>query len=239
MVYLNTRLKNAWFLLASFQFKEVVRKISFRIFSDTYSIGLQLDLTIKFDIPEAQIPLTIRPLRQNDIPKIFDFKNPSLFEHDKLNLVVRLEHIHANIPTCYVAVTNDDTPVFIEWLMGHTENKRIQAFFNEIFPLLSPDEMLLENAFTLPEFRGKGIMASAVARIAELGKTSGARRVITFIEQTNIASLKASKRAGFHPYVVRHEKWFLFHRTLTFTEFSQDESSLFGTFEAEATSIKK
>jgi RimJ/RimL family protein N-acetyltransferase len=193
-------------------------KIKFRIYSETYSLGLQRDLTMPLDLPQAEFPLTIRPLRESDIPKIFDFKRPGLSKHDEIDLVTRLEHHYANIPTCYVAVASDDTPVFMEWLMGHAENKKIQAHFNEIFPVLSPDELLLENAYTVREFRGKGVMAAAAAGISELGKKVGAKLVLTFIEQNNIASLKASKRAGFFPYTMRHEKWFLFHRTLTFSE---------------------
>jgi hypothetical protein len=217
-VYLYTRLRNVWFLLVRFHFKEILRKIQFRIYSDTHSIGLLRDLTQALPPPDAQILLTVRPIQQSDIPIIFDFKRSGLSNKDKLDMVNRFEHIHANIPTCYVAVTRDNTPVFMEWLMGHTENETIQAYFNGVFPWLSPDEMLLENALTAKEFRGKGIMAAAVARICDQAKLLGARRVITFIEQNNIASLKASRRAGFIPYSMRHEKWFLFRRSLTITE---------------------
>jgi len=58
-------------------------------------------------------------------------------------------------------------------------------------------------------------MAAAMALVAERGREIGARYVITFVEQNNIASLKGCKRAGFSPYLLRHEKWFLFRRSLS------------------------
>jgi GNAT superfamily N-acetyltransferase len=133
-----------------------------------------------------------------------------------MELINRLQQVRANIPTCYVAVTIDNTPAYMQWLMGSEQNESIQMFFNKTFPILEPDEALLENALTLAEFRGKGLMSAAMARIAERGIEVGARWVITFVGEDNIASLKGCKRAGFYPYMLRAERWFLFRRTLTF-----------------------
>jgi hypothetical protein len=222
MIYVTVRLKNFWFLLRALEFKEIVRKILVRVFSEFRSIGLMRDLTIPLKLPIANIPLMIRPLEEEDIPKIFDFKTPGLTEKDKSDLLNRLEHVHAHIPTCYVAVTPNGVPVFIGWLMAHTENEKIQAYFNGIFPLLTPDAALLENVLTLVGFRRQGVMKAAVALIAERGTDIGAKRVIVFVEEHNIASLRGMKQVGFSPYVLRHEKWFLFHRTLTFTKLPEN-----------------
>jgi RimJ/RimL family protein N-acetyltransferase len=44
-----------------------------------------------------------------------------------------------------------------------------------------------------------GIMSAAMALIAERATEVGARHVLTFVDQHNIASLKGCQRAGFHP----------------------------------------
>jgi GNAT superfamily N-acetyltransferase len=180
-------------------------------------------MRIAFPTPDARIPLSVRQLQENDIPRIFDLDRKDLSAEDKAELHTRLEHLHANIPTCYVAVTADDTPAYLQWLMSNCENHRIQAYFNGIFPLLAADEALLENAFTLHDFRGKGVMPAAMACIAEQGKEIGVRRIITFVEENNIPSLKGCRKAGFSPYVLREETWFLFRRKLTFTKLSPDQ----------------
>jgi hypothetical protein len=57
-----------------------------------------------------------------------------------------------------------------------------------------------------------------MAEIGAYGKELGARWAVTFIADHNIPSLKGARNAGFVPYMIRHERWFLFHRSLTFSE---------------------
>ena len=126
--------------------------------------------------------------------------------------------LQSTIPTCYVAVTPDGDPCYMQWLIGPSENDRVKEFFVDRFPWLAPDEALLEYAFTLEAYRGQGIMSCAMARrIAEQAADFGARWVITFVFDDHIPSLKGCKRAGFVPYLTRREQWWLFHRRLTFT----------------------
>lgn len=216
------RIRNAAFLLRNRRYADILGKLSFRLSSDTLSYGLKRDLTVPFQAPPADIPITVRPLCKDDVPVVFDLKRADLGDDDRKELVTRLEHLHANIPTCYVAVTEDGCPTYIQWLMGSAQNAAIQEYFNGTFPVLRPDEALLENAYTLRNFRGKKIMASAMARIAEQGNSMGVRTVITFVERQNIPSLKGCLRAGFKPYAIRHERWFLFFRWLTFEQISED-----------------
>ena len=209
-----TRIKHLAFIARRSEYGVIAQKIKSRIQSKTHSYGLRRDLRVPFDPPEAKVPFTIRPLCERDIETIFDLKK-NLPKAEVLELINRLQHVRASIPTCYVAVTSDNTPAYMQWLMGYEQNESIQMFFNKAFPVLKPDEALLENALTLVEFRGKGLMPAAMAHIAERAVEIGARWVITFVEEHNIASLKGCKRAGFYPYMLRAERWFLFRRTLT------------------------
>jgi RimJ/RimL family protein N-acetyltransferase len=75
---------------------------------------------------------------------------------------------------------------------------------------------LLEGAYTPEAYRGKGIMGAAMAEIATRAAEHGARWVITFVDAHNEASLKGCVRAGFIPYLKRHEKFRLFCRRVAF-----------------------
>ncbi len=66
-----------------------------------------------------------------------------------------------------------------------------------------------------------------MARIAEKGSEIGARWIITFVSTDNIPSLKGCMRSGFHPYILRTERWFLFNRTVKFTEIPEDLMDLY------------
>src|SRR4051812_36156385 len=96
------------------------------------------------------------------------------------------------MPTCYVAADRrNDDPCFIQWLMGPKDNSKIQPFFGKgNFPILREDEALLENAYTPVQSRGQGIMAAAMARIAEHAAELGCRYVITFVGSENVVSLR-------------------------------------------------
>ena len=111
----------------------------------------------------------------------------------------------------------NNTQCYFQWLMGPAHNAQIQAFFQESFPLLRPHEALLEGAYTPAQYRGMGIMPAAMAEIAERAAEIGARYVITFVDRLNIASLKGCKKAGFNPYVERHDAQLLFRSKRSFT----------------------
>ena len=75
---------------------------------------------------------------------------------------------------------------------------------------------MLEFAFTPEAHQGKGIMAAAMARIAERGADLGARYVITFVDHENVPALKGCQRSGFRPYLLRSDRWRLLRRRVSF-----------------------
>ncbi len=135
---------------------------------------------------------------------------------DAIVRVDRLNFVSAGIGTCYVAATSDDEPCYMQWLMRASENDGIRRYFKGIFPLLDPDEALLEYAFTLEDYQGQGIMPATMARIAEKAESHGARRVITFVDQVNVPALKGCQRAGFRPHLIRVDRWRFFRRHVSF-----------------------
>jgi GNAT superfamily N-acetyltransferase len=127
-----------------------------------------------------------------------------------------LRLIRAGLPTPYVAVTGNDQPCYVQWLIGSSDDETVHRLFGNRFPVLRSDEMLLEGAFTLEEWRGKGIMAAAMAQIAEKAIPHAARYVVTLVNDDNIPSLKGCKKAGFAPYLARTDHWRHFHFEASF-----------------------
>ena len=185
--------------------------------SDWISFGLRRDLRAPFAAPQAAIPLSIRPLREDDVARLFDLDDPNLSADERALRENRRAMARQRIKTGYVATNGDDEPCFVQWLLDARENERLRGYFKGIFPRLADDEALLEGAFTSEPQRGKRIMPHGMATVAERGGELGARWVVTFVADDNIASLKGCKRAGFSPYLRREERWRWFRRTLTFT----------------------
>ena len=115
-----------------------------------------------------------------------------------------------------MAVTEDGTPCFIQWLIVPSAGVKAETYRNEYPPPLSDDEAIMENAFVPKSHRGKKVMACAMARVAEKANETGCRWATTNVEAWNIASLRGCLAAGFHPYAFRKIKWRAFRREYRF-----------------------
>lgn len=211
------KLELAGSLLAEGNLREAVLIVASKAWGNKTALGLRRDLMIPFDAPAAAVPISIRLLRNDDIPWLLGTDASGLTIAARRERIIRLHTVKAGFSSCYVAVFDDDRPCFMQWLIGPDENDRLKACFGGQFPTLEPDEALLEGAFTLEAHRGKGIMSCAKAQIAEKASELGARWVISFVGRDNIPSLKGSKRSGFVPYQLREETWRLFRRQTSVT----------------------
>jgi GNAT superfamily N-acetyltransferase len=185
------------------------------VYSDSTSLGLRRDLTLPFDKPTAKIPITVRPLAPTDDLSALDAE-PNLPADEALSRLAQRRLVQSGLRVCYVAIAPDGKPCYMQWAIPAAENHRVRSVFGNLYPVLASDEALLEGAYTPTAYRGKGIMGEAMAQVAERAGGLGARWVITFVDERNAASVKGCVRAGFAPYLKRHEKFRLFYRQIRF-----------------------
>ena len=182
--------------------------------SESATIGLRHDVSLPFTAPQSTVLIAVRELHESDLAFLFATHGESLSADAMRERAIRLRMARANLQTCYVAVNDADQPCYVQWLIGPSENDKIRAIFGGRFPALKPDEMLLEGAFTLEAWRGKGIMAAAMAQISAKAIDHHARWVMTFVDSQNIPSLKGCKKSGFEPFIGRTDRWRAFqHRS--------------------------
>jgi GNAT superfamily N-acetyltransferase len=189
--------------------------IRYRVYSDSISLGLRRDLDLPFDKPAAKIPITVRPLAATDDLSALD-PEPDLPADEALSRLVQRRLLQSGLRVCYVAIAPDGKPCYMQWAIPAAENHRVRRVFGNLYPVLASDEALLEGAYTPTAYRGKGIMGAAMAQVAERAADFGARWVVTFVDERNTASVKGCVRAGFAPYLKRHEKFRLFYRQIRF-----------------------
>ena len=189
--------------------------IRYRFYSDSVSLGLRRDLRQPFDKPKAKIPITVRPISANDDMSALD-PEPDLPPDEAMSRLGQRRLLGSGLRVCYVAIADDGKPCYMQWAIPAAENDRMRAVFGNLYPELKPDEALLEGAYTPTAYRGKGIMGAAMAQVAERAADFGARWVITFVDERNSASVKGCVRAGFAPYLRRHEKFRWFYRQIHF-----------------------
>ncbi len=189
--------------------------LTYRMYSDSTSLGLRRDLTTPFSGPTARIPIAVRPLDPGDDLSALE-PMAGLSAEERFGRLTQLRLLRSGLRICYVAIAPEGKPCFMQWVIPPSENARLRAIFGNLYPTLGPDEALLEGAYTPETYRGKGIMGAAMAQISERAAGFGARWVITFVDEENEASVKGCIRAGFAPYLRRRERFRLFHRQVTF-----------------------
>jgi len=185
-------------VVRSGKFAKLARELVKRVFSNSESYLLRRDLTVPFHAKAPKQPIEVRPISDSDIPAILSAR-PG-----------RLLILKANIPTCYLGITENGQISYMQWLIGQGDLDRFRPFFDGELRNLRKDEVLLEFAYTFEQFRGQKIMPAAMAAIAEKGLLTGARYAVTYVQKDNIAALKGCAAAGFSPYMIRNERWRIF-----------------------------
>jgi acetyltransferase (GNAT) family protein len=195
--------------------KQLYRSAGQRIRSDQTAYGLTRDLDVAHSAPAALVPITVRPIRDEDVPAVLESADSMTLE-EKWDRDQRLRLLEAGVGSCFVAVTADDVPCYTQWLFSSEDNAFLRDHFNGTFPPLDADTALLEGAYTPTAFRGRRIMSAAMSLIAEQGRGVGARHVTTFVGVDNTASLKGCYRAGFEIYLERRLRWRVGKPSVTF-----------------------
>jgi hypothetical protein len=212
-----SKAKTVWLLLTHANLKLLVRVFKKRMYSQSMAYGLLRDLNVACDPPPANMPLTIRPFKHEDVAALLDLKTPGIGMEGIQDRLSRQQLLRSGIPQCYVATNDAGTPCYMQWLFSADHNKQIQKYYRGYFPVLNSGEALLEGAFTPESFRGCRIMPCAMAQIAEQARNLRARSVLTFVNDDNLASLKGCTRAGFSVLLMRSERWRFFRRSVSFT----------------------
>ncbi len=201
---------DAWQLLNNRIYSIAAKR---KIYSTRYWYGLKRYLVDDFQNPKAKINITVRPLEERDLAYLLDISGLTEKEAKQINYQRKL--VDSNLQTCYVAVTEDDKPCYMQWLVGPSDNAKILTTFKGLFPQLRSNEALLEGAYMHPAYRGLGIMPDAMCQIAEKATDIGSSEVITFVKIDNIPSLKGCKSCGFSPYSLLKETWLLKRKYIT------------------------
>ena len=212
---LSKQVRDGVELVATGRSRILLHTMRTRLRSETVALGLRRDLTVPHPVPPAKIPIQVLPLQPGDDLSMLDV-TPNILPDDVRGMLAQRRLVEAALPTCWVAIGPDGRVCYMQWLSASQDNAHIERQWADLFPVLAPDEALLEGAYTGRAYRGQGIMAHAMARIAEGASDFGARWVLTFVGETNVASLKGCAKAGFVPYVRRTESWWLMRRRVRF-----------------------
>jgi GNAT superfamily N-acetyltransferase len=194
----------------------IFRNLKQRFYSSNAFIGFKFRLFNDIEVPEPEIPIVLKKLRETDATDLFLDRTKDLNSIDLKHRLECLLFIKADVSTGFVGVTHDGTPCVICWLIEHSHNEILHSYFNGGLPLLKPNDVLLEYVYTHPDYRGQRLMSWITKNLFKIAQQRGAERAIAFIEERNAVSIKAGKKIGWKPYIRKRVRWRLFRRRITY-----------------------
>ena len=201
-------------LIRSGRLSLVAAKLRRALWSEQRFIVFCRDLRREADTPLTAVKFELRPMQPGD--DVLLAGEPVSAEDAEVR-ALRRSWIEGGLPGGYVAVLEDGSPCYMQWLLRAADNDSIHAFFGNSLPQLDADTALLEGAYTQPCYRRVPIMPAAMARVAALGRNAGANRAMVFVAEENASMIKATEWAGFVPEQIQTERRRMFRSFVTYS----------------------
>jgi CelD/BcsL family acetyltransferase involved in cellulose biosynthesis/L-amino acid N-acyltransferase YncA len=195
------------------------RQLKNHIYSRSNQVSLTLDLE-EYEIPkiDASIKYNLKLATPQDMDEVLE-KAKSETRDMAQKLLFRKWMFEDGYENCYIARTADTNEICnIACIIFPTDDEKVAGKFRSWFPRLQEDEVILEGAYTFEKFRGKRLHPSIIIDRLRICKEKGYKRVLAYIEEKNVASLKGAERTGFKQYGSAPELKLMF---LTFRKYSR------------------
>ena len=183
----------------------LLRQFFSRVYSTSTYVWLAKDLGPSRAPGAARTSFSLQPASHEAFQRILARLNEERGQ-DVFEILRRVSFYERGFDACHLALTDSGDVCHIAWLLSARHNDLIQSQYPSGTGRLREDEVLLENIFTFPRYRGKGIMLSVTLHLADLARKKGFRRVVAYVDIENTPSLTGFNRAGFYSFGEEKEK---------------------------------
>ena len=121
-------------------------------------------------------------------------------------LLARTKLCRGDVATLHVALDEAGRPVYAQWLVSAAEQADAGRLLGAT-RTLGEGESLVEGAYTFPAARGRGAMRYGMGQLLELARMRGDERVLTYVHEQNVPSLRGCASVGFRIDHVRIDAW--------------------------------
>lgn len=122
---------------------------------------------------------------------------PALDPAARKDVVTRLRFHRRGFEGCHVGRTPAGELVSMQWLVRPADNARLEAHFPRLYDPLREGEVMLENVFVYPRFRGLGAFLASNHRVVDVARREGFSHATAYIRKDNVASLNGFLAMGF------------------------------------------
>jgi hypothetical protein len=176
--------------------KTMLRLLGSRILSINHFYILGKNLLSPADgAPAFAIKAPVTEATEEDIAQI-EASLETLEENERKEVVGRLLFYWSGFRNCYV-VKNGGKIAFLQWIIYPSENGIIQEKFSTKFSPLGENQVMIENAFTFPRYRGMGYLRHGTSHLLEVARSKGYKSAVSYIRKDRVDSLNEFVKMGF------------------------------------------
>jgi RimJ/RimL family protein N-acetyltransferase len=194
------------------QFGRLWHVLQTHLHSDFIHVGLRRSTTEPFPTPRPRLSIELRPVEPGDL-ELFD---PRTRSEQDADLVDAYDLLRSGMKGAYIAVTKDGEVCHLNFLIDASQNAVLESVYGDLVPPLRDDEGLLEAAYTLEQFRGRGVVLNVLPLLAERGRERGIEWLVAYPPVDNRRMIGAFEWAGFEPFIQRRDSYRLFRRKVRF-----------------------
>ena len=192
----RTPLDKALFILSTLGLRYTLRVVLRNLLYVDHYYLLTLNLrSLELRLPRT-FETTLAEISEEDLAEITEVL-PSLDPGSRKELLIRLAFYDAGFKNCYVARTPSGELAHLQWLIYPDENDIIRSQFKNRFYALKAKQVMVENAFTFPKYRGLGLVQSITYELLQKARAKGARAALCYIIKTNTESINQFMSLGF------------------------------------------
>jgi len=166
------------------------------LYSKDYYFTLQKKLDDNQSSLKGRLPYNLTRISEDDLGYI-GYILPSLDIVNRKEIIVRLKFLDAGFKNCFVAKNAKDEIMYMQWLIDPSENSIIKNKYSRLFSELSSTQVMLENAFTFPKFRGFRLYSQITCDLMNKAREKGFKSCIVYVKSDNIIALNELRNLGF------------------------------------------
>jgi hypothetical protein len=192
----NTRFNKYAFTLAHLGIKGILQIILSRMCSVNKYYVLHKNIDSPVQIIKIRKNVSVVTVDDDD----FDTLVQSVKTLDvkmKRELVGRLIFYRSGLKNCYAAKTKEGEIAYIQWIIFPSENEILREQYSSLFYPLKQGQVMIENVFTFPKFRGIGLLPHVMGLLINKASEAGYKIAVTYIRADRISSLNEAIIMGF------------------------------------------
>jgi hypothetical protein len=146
--------------------------------------------------PRLRSDLAFAPATEGDFAEMergLDALDPAA----RKDVVTRLLFRRRGFSGCWVGRSAEGELASVQWLVRPRENALLEASFPRLYYPLRDGEVMLENVFVYPRFRGIGAFPTANHHLVSVARAEGFRGCHAYIRKDNLVSLNGFLAMGF------------------------------------------